>query len=140
VVQSYGYRPELGLGLGVRGLAEPDEALAQRIQLVLATRPGDLPWKPEFGTDLAQLVGNPVSGWTHAQAKHAIRGALAQWVPEAGVESIRVSTQVRPSPGFQPVGPIERALVPAGMQATIIIDLVIETEDGPAAMTLEVDP
>lgn len=137
---SYGFRPELGLGLGVRGLAGPDEALAQRIQLVLATRPGDLPWKPEFGTDLAQLVGNPVSGWVSATAQRAVREALGRWVPEAGLQSVEVHTQLKPTPGFRPIGPIERALIPAGMQATIVIDLVIQTNEGPAAMTLEVEP
>jgi hypothetical protein len=137
---SHGFRADLGLGLGNRGLAPPNEALAQRVQLVLSTRPGELPWEPEFGCDLRMLVGVPAGSAVKAIAEHTITGALRRWVPEAGLKSCNVHVKPLPSPGFQPVGPVEAALVPFGAQAALLVDLLIETADGDAAITLEVEP
>ncbi len=135
-----GFRPDIVLGLGARGLARPSEALAQRIQLVLSTRPGDLAWKPEFGCDLAQLVGTPTSNVTRVLAETAITAALQTWIPEVSVRSCHVAARTLPSPAWSPQGPVERALIPLGTQATLAVDLVLDAGEGPAALSLEVEP
>ncbi len=137
---SAGFRPDLVLGQGARGLARPSEALSQRVQLVLSTRPGDLGWKPEFGCDLAQLVGRPASNVTRVLAEQSITTALRTWIPEVSVRSCRVAARTLPSPAWSPHGPVERALVPLGVQATLTVDLVLDAEQGPAALSLEVEP
>ncbi len=79
---------------------DPQQALLARVRMVLETRPGQVPWRPELGCDLAGLVGQPASGATLQLARSRVEGALTRWVPEARL--LRCEVRVVTDQGAHP--------------------------------------
>ena len=106
----------------MRPYQSTEEALVDRISLVLQTRPGQIPWRPEFGCQLEEMLG--------AQAS----GSQGRFLPDIEVAGVRV--RVIPMEGSRdrfklaeiPVA--ERALVGAGAGAVLQVDVDIETDAG----------
>ncbi len=126
----YGFDPALPLGSAPDLLVSGGDALAFRVEQLLSTRPGDIPWMPEFGLDLRALVGEGATGVTLDLARSRITQAITRWLPEVTVQTCDVSVQPRETPGFHPVGPIERSLVPLGGQATLVVNLSLSAGAG----------
>ncbi len=111
-----------------------EEALIDRISLVLQTRPGQIPWRPEFGCQLEGMLGAQASGAQVVQARYAVEQALGQFLPDVDVAAVRV--RAVPIQGSRdrfklaeiPVA--ERALVGAGAGAVLQVDVDIETDAG----------
>ena len=118
----------------MRPYQSTEEALVDRISLVLQTRPGQIPWRPEFGCQLEEMLGAQASGSQVVQARYAIQQALGRFLPDIEVAGVRV--RVVPMEGSRdrfklaeiPIA--ERALVGAGAGAVLQVDVDIETDAG----------
>lgn len=124
---------------GPRVRASAAELLAARVRLVLETRPGDLPWSPDFGCALDSFVGKPVTRARLSEISNAVQVALRRWIRGAMVTrcEVRLLTDLGSSPGSEgrAVVPIaERALVPFSLAATLEVDLEIQTSEGLLSM------
>lgn len=134
-------KPELRIGdpgPGVDGRAE----VVQRVLTVLSTRPGILPWRPDFGTALDDLLGQPASPTLLNEAEWRVRDAMARWMPDTPVLSCRAEAVLPPqrrmseaSPGWDP----ERGLLALGGEAELRVHLVLETTAGPLALSADVE-
>ena len=69
-----------------------DEHIAQLIEQVLYTMPGERVNRPTFGTELSRLAFHDLSTEFRSAIEAMMRGALNQWVGELiTVESISVT-------------------------------------------------
>lgn len=119
---------------GPRTRVQRDEMLAARVRLVLETRPGDLPWNPEFGCALDDFIGKPVSADRLSEVAATVQNALQRWIPGALVArcEVRLLTDLGAGPGTanRAVPVAERALVPFSLRATLEVDLELRTPEG----------
>ncbi|MDH6699535.1 GPW/gp25 family protein [Streptomyces griseoviridis] len=69
-------------------LATGHDEVAQAIHLVLATRPGERPMRPEFGCALHELVFDPLDAGTVSRAEQAVRAALERWEPRIDLDDL----------------------------------------------------
>lgn len=115
-----------------------DAAWAEQVAMVLETRPGTLPWRPEFGCDLSSLVGQPATAARLGEAKWKIEAAVRRWVPPLKVARCVVSVvrlERAGDGGFPPAVPLaEAALLSLGAQAALEVALDLETPDGPLSL------
>lgn len=126
---------ELWLGQKRFSWLEGDQALMQRVELVLSTPLGTLPWRPDFGCGLWDMMGTSATPDQLARLRWSIETALARWVPEALVDHCRVvlkpdASQLgnKQSLGLQ--SPIENGLVHLGVTAQVEIDLGLSVNKG----------
>lgn len=133
----------MGLRLPLDGrlnkpLAAP--TLADRVRLVLETRPGQVPWRPELGCDLEPLLGKTLTPERLSDARWRIQAALEDFLP--GVSVSRIDIHVRSDLGADmsnrrlPVA--EASLVPYGAHGALEIDLELQTRTGPVRLHMEV--
>jgi hypothetical protein len=72
--------------------ASPAAHIAEMIEQILFTAPGERVNRPTFGSGTAQLVFEPASAVLAATAQQAIQAGLQQWVPDLiRVQSVTVS-------------------------------------------------
>lgn len=65
------------------------EAVAQSIRLILGTRPGERPMRPQYGCAVHDVVLSPsASPRTISAANRAVQDALARWEPRIDVQSV----------------------------------------------------
>ncbi|MFC0602572.1 GPW/gp25 family protein [Streptomyces palmae] len=64
------------------------DEVAQAIRLVLATRPGERPMRPEFGCAIHELVFDPLDAGTVSRADQAVREALERWEPRIDLDDL----------------------------------------------------
>lgn len=129
--------PALTLGARqpyVRG----ERAFAERIRMILETRPGTLPWRPDFGCDLDDLIGQPATVQRIGEARWRVEHALRRWLPEVKVNSCQVQLSRAEGGGEdvrrRDVPMAESALLALGMQATLEVLLDVETPAGPLSL------
>lgn len=135
--------PALSLGQRdpfVRG----DRAFAERIRMILETRPGTLPWRPDFGCALDDLIGQPATPQRLGEARWRVENALRKWLPDIKVLSCQVQL-ARIEGGNQDVRqrgvPLaESALLALGMQAALEVLLDVETPSGPLSLQALIEP
>lgn len=135
--------PALTLGTR-RARVSEDETIAERIRLVLETRPGTLPWRPDFGCDLGPLVGQPATTQRVNEARWKVEQALRRWLPELELTRCEVHVvyadvgagRVR----YLEVPLAESSLLSLGTQAGLEIVIDVETPSGPLAVQAVVDP
>lgn len=115
---------------------------AQRIAMVLETRPGTIPWRPDFGCDFRDLVGLPATESLVTKAEWRVRQALGRWVPDAEVLRVEVTlVPVGGAAGGFSTGPIaENSLLSMGIQAAIEIEVEVRTADGVVSVASLVNP
>ena len=134
--------PAVTLG-SLRPWITPEEALSVKIRMILETRPGQLPWRPEFGCDLRGLIGRQANDETLVKARYAVQTALSRWLPGVDVKSVDVALDrsgLNPEEFRRPEIPIgERALVGSGPLAAVRIDVELETPDGLMSISAVVD-
>lgn len=116
-------------------------ALEARLRLVLETRPGRVPWRPEFGCDLEALVGEPATPQNLNRARFHVEQALARWLPDLKVHRLAVEVEPIGTPaagGDAPAG--EGALVSLGTQGVLVVRVEIATPWGPLTLSTPVQP
>ncbi len=135
--------PALSLGqrdCHVRG----DRAFAERIRMILETRPGTLPWRPDFGCDLDDLIGQPATTQRIGEARWRVENALRRWLPDVKVLNCQVQL-ARVEGGGEDIRrrdvPIaESALLALGLQAALEVLLDVETPSGPLSLQALIEP
>jgi len=138
-----GFRASLPLDGFVRPL-HPSERLSQQIRMVLETRPGQIPWRPEFGCDLTSLIGEPATAQRLQEARWRVEQAIEKWLP--GVELLQCTLRVTPTPGAaealkNPSVPLaESAMLSLGVQANLEVLLELQLPDGSFLVSTEVTP
>lgn len=92
--------PAVVLG-GRQPRLDPASALVERVRMVLETRPGLSPWRPDFGCDLAGLTGQPATAATLQMARSRVEAALRRWVPDAAIVrcDVRIVTELGAAAG-----------------------------------------
>lgn len=134
------YAPGAPLGVG-QTLRDAASALEQRVRLVLETRPGDLPWRPDFGCDLGGLVGQPATAARLQDLRWRVEAALRRWIPDARVRSCRVRLlREEPLGAPDPLPTAEAALLRLGPQCAVEIDLQLQVESSPTSLLLRLEP
>ncbi|MFT6142383.1 MAG: phage baseplate assembly protein W [Myxococcota bacterium] len=122
----------LTLGSNARPLS-PEAELAERVRMVLETRPGSLPHRPDFGCRLDEVIGQMATAQAISQTKTAVSSALQRWLPdvELGAVTVRVVPRGATFGGLRlPEIPIaERALLALGTQADLEIGVEIRSTD-----------
>lgn len=72
--------------------ASPAAHIADLIEQILFTAPGERVNRPTFGSGTAQLVFEPASAVLAATAQQAIQAGLQQWLPDViRVQSVTVT-------------------------------------------------
>lgn len=72
--------------------ANPAAHIAEMIEQILFTAPGERVNRPTFGSGTAQLVFEPASAAVAAAAQQAIQAGLQQWLPDLiRVQSVTVT-------------------------------------------------
>lgn len=119
-----------------------DAELGARVRMVLETRPGTLPWRPEFGCDLADLVGKPATSAKIGEVRWKIEQAVRRWVPSVRVARCRVAVVPLREDGadFARAPLAERAVMALGTRALLEVSLELETTFGPMALHAQIAP
>ncbi len=80
------------------GLSWPssEDSVAQRLQVILATQPGELRWRPRFGAGLSSFVGAPDTPLTRQRVADAVQGAVSRWEPGLHLYAVEVGDGPRP--------------------------------------------
>ena len=73
---------------GALALAGGEEDIAQAIEVILSTAPGERPTRPEFGCEVHDLVFDMVDAAMVGKIDIAVRDALARWEPRIEVTEI----------------------------------------------------
>lgn len=85
--------------LDVRGriaLAHQEQDIDEAIKIILLTRKGERPFRPEFGCDLHLITFAPNDMGTSGLANRYVREALARWEPRIEV----LEVQAEPDPVY----------------------------------------
>lgn len=92
---SFPCRLESGLGR-FRPLTELEE-IAQSVRLILTTRRGERPFRPQFGAGLDQFAFEEMGTTTRSLIRQEVVSALQAWEPR--IHSIEVSFEHRQEEG-----------------------------------------
>ena len=140
------YVPASGrFGRRRRGL-RPADAWVERLQILLSTRPGQLPWRPTFGVDLEWLVGQPLNGVNLSLLEWRVKSAVTEWLPQLTVRELSVNVvsdyQRARNQRDRAVPIAESALLPYGAGGIVEIQLDVVSPEGPLdfGMTLGAKP
>ncbi len=135
---------DTALTLGPAPFGRRGVSLGERVQAILTTRPGRLPWRPDFGCDLEGLVGYPVTPDLLSYARSQITSALKVWLQ--GVEVERVDVRAIPVGSghdlrHQRTVPVaEAALLAMGVQALLEVEVEIVGPNGLETVTTTLQP
>lgn len=128
------------LGRQDRAWLTGEEALLQRVELILSTPPGSVPWRPELGCRIWDMLGKPASLQQLQAARWAVEEALARWFPELAVASCTLSlvpSDTRYAPLVTGLSPLESGLIHLGVEAAVRIDLELRAATGTLRTRLE---
>lgn len=67
-----------------------DRAIAQSMRIILATRPGEVPQRLDFGSRLPFLIDEPLTEVTRAAAIRESVTAIKRWEPRANVIEVAI--------------------------------------------------
>ena len=132
------------LTLGARKpyLTRTEESLT-RIDMILKSRPGQLPWNPDFGCDLTNLVGESATEERISYTRDQVEFALKEWLPSATVHNCDVHLVTGEgqvvSYRDHTVPVAESALVALGTDARLELKLDIEVENEMIELGSELD-
>lgn len=118
---------------GARASSE-EELIGERIRMILETRPGQVPWRPDFGCDLSSLAGQPATNKRVGEARWRIQSALQTWLPDVEIRdvNVRVLPTGTASANLRlPTVPVaETALLSLGMQARLEVHVEVGIPTG----------
>lgn len=72
-------------------LASGAEDIAQSIEIILGTRPGERLMRPEFGCRAYELIFAPNDMATEGLLTYYVKEALARWEPRVAVQEVKIS-------------------------------------------------
>ncbi len=79
-------------------LSYQDQDVAEAIKIILMTRKGERPMRPEFGSDLHTLIFAPNDAATAGLAKRYVQEALLRWEPRIdNLEVIARPDEIEPA-------------------------------------------
>jgi phage baseplate assembly protein W len=134
--------PSLTLGARKPYLSQRNSTLS-RLDMVMHTHVGGLPWRPNFGCDLTGLVGEPATPSRINEARTAVSSAISRWLPEANVNECQIQLVANEgsSATYREVGiPVaESALVSMGTEARLELKIDLEIEDELIEIGTELD-
>ena len=101
--------------------------------MVLHSRVGDIPWRPDFGCDVTGLVGEPATPSQVQQTTALVERTIQEWLPDVTVNDC--SVQLVHSGGVAnthreagiPVA--ESALVAMGTESNLELKIDLEVEN-----------
>lgn len=73
--------------------AEGESLVRSAIMQVLGTRPGELPWRPDFGIDLEYYRQKNATGTLSREVAEDVSSALQTWEPRIEIASCQVSIE-----------------------------------------------
>jgi phage baseplate assembly protein W len=73
---------------GAMALTRGEEDIAQAIELILGTAPGERPMRPEFGCDIHDFTFETIDAAMVGKVDLAVRTALGRWEPRIEVTDI----------------------------------------------------
>lgn len=82
--------PVTALAAGRIAFADGPEKVAQSIQLILVTEPGERVMRPSFGCGLRRYLMSPNSNATRALIRLDVERALTQFEPRIQLREVRV--------------------------------------------------
>lgn len=123
--------------IGTGSLRTGRAAAEIRILSVLATPRGTVPWRPEFGCDVQDLVGSPAHPAVLNEAEWRVREAVARWLPDVRVRECHATAAPRGAAVRQPRAHVEVGLLALGGEARLQISLVVEVDGAPLGLELE---
>jgi phage baseplate assembly protein W len=134
--------PSLTLGARKPYLSERQTSLS-RLGMIMHTKVGDIPWRPEFGCDLTGLVGEPATPSRINETRAAVSGAIRRWLPDVIINECEVhliSSEGTASKYRESGIPIaESALVAMGTEARLELKIDLEIEDQQIELGTELD-
>lgn len=89
VGQGWRFSPGINTHGGV-ALVHDEEEIAQAIRIILGTAQGERVMRPDFGSQLHELVFAPINEHTMALARRYVEDALARWEPRISVKQIDI--------------------------------------------------
>lgn len=129
-------------GLPGRDLSA-SERLSQQLQMVLNTRPGTMPWRPDFGCDLTSLVGQPATVENLETARERVEASLSGALPGVQVDKVDVRLAAFSGSGDELTHPsiplAEAALLRLGVQARLEVTIEVRVPSGPVTASAAVD-
>lgn len=87
--QGWSFPPRIDTGGGI-ALSRQERDIEEAIRIILLTEKGERRMRPEFGSDLHDIVFAPNNVTTFGQVEHAVREALARWEPRITVTGVDV--------------------------------------------------
>jgi phage baseplate assembly protein W len=72
-------------------LVSGENEIEEAMRLVLATAPGERPYRPEFGCAVHDLVFAPVNDETIGRIGYEVRASLDRWEPRVEVHDVAVT-------------------------------------------------
>ena len=134
--------PSLTLGARKPYMSNRNSTLA-RLDMVMHTQVGGIPWRPGFGCDLTGLIGQPATPSRINEARSAVSSAINNWLPEAYVNEcqIQLVSNEGQSATYRDVSiPVaESALVSMGTEARLELKIDLEIEDELIEIGTELD-
>ncbi len=124
--------PSLTLGARQPFLSKRDSTLA-RLDMVLHSRVGDIPWRPEFGCDVTGLIGESATPARIQETRALVEQTIQEWLPDVTVNDCAVQlvhaggvANTHREAGI-PVA--ESALVAMGTESNLELKLDLEVEN-----------
>lgn len=124
--------PSLTLGARDPFLSQKDSTMA-RLDMVLHSRVGDIPWRPDFGCDVTGLVGEPATPARVQETRALVERTIQEWLPDVTVNECQV--QLVHAGGiantYRETGiPVaESALVAMGTESNLELKLDLEVDN-----------
>lgn len=76
-------------------LIHQEDDVEEAIRIILGTRKGERPMRPEFGSELHKLVFAPNDAGTAGTARRYVLEALKRWEPRIQVREVRAEPDPR---------------------------------------------
>lgn len=73
-------------------LVAGEELVAESIEIILGTSPGERQLRPEFGCEIYELVGEANTAALRGMVAQKVRNALNRWEPRIDVLDVRVDS------------------------------------------------
>jgi|GEM_PF-2193957 len=124
--------PSLTLGARKPFLSQRESTLA-RLDMVLHSRVGDIPWRPDFGCDVTGLIGEPATPSKIQETRALVERTIHEWLPDVMVNDCEIQlihaggvANTHREAGI-PVA--ESALVAMGTESNLELRLDLEVEN-----------
>jgi phage baseplate assembly protein W len=124
--------PSLTLGARKPFLSQRESTLA-RLDMVLHSRVGDIPWRPDFGCDVTGLIGEPATPSKIQETSSLVERTIHKWLPDVMVNDCEIQlihaggvANTHREAGI-PVA--ESALVAMGTESNLELRLDLEVEN-----------